>query len=142
MTAHAIPFPKAAPLTGGALWFAAFLLALGNFMVVLDITIANVSVPNIAGGLAVSPSQGTWVITSYSVAEAIVVPLTGWLSARFGTVKVFLFGIIGFGEDRAFDGCQLVMRRNHAALPFDVAGAERLGHRMMFEQDSKLRQFA
>ncbi len=59
---------------------AGFLLAVGNFMVVLDMTIANVSVPNIAGGLAVSPSQGTWVITSYSVAEAIVVPLTGWLA--------------------------------------------------------------
>ena len=104
MTAHAIPFPKAAPLTGGALWFAGFLLAIGNFMVVLDMTIANVSVPNIAGGLAVSPSQGTWVITSYSVAEAIVVPLTGWLSARFGTVKVFLFGIIGFGICSALCG--------------------------------------
>ena len=104
MTAQAIPFPRAAPLTGGALWFAGFLLAIGNFMVVLDMTIANVSVPNIAGGLAVSPSQGTWVITSYSVAEAIVVPLTGWLSARFGTVKVFLFGIIGFGICSALCG--------------------------------------
>ena len=59
-------------------------------MVVLDITIANVSVPNIAGGLAVSPSQGTWVITSYAVAEAITVPLTGWLAQRFGAVKVFV----------------------------------------------------
>ncbi len=104
MTAQAIRFPKIAPLTGGALWFAGFLLAVGNFMVVLDMTIANVSVPNIAGGLAVSPSQGTWVITSYSVAEAIVVPLTGWLSARFGTVKVFLFGIIGFGICSALCG--------------------------------------
>ena len=60
---------------------AGFLLAAGNFMVVLDMTIANVSVPNIAGSLAVAPNQGTWVITSYSVAEAIVVPLTGWLAA-------------------------------------------------------------
>ena len=59
-------------------------------MVVLDITIANVSVPHIAGGLAVSPSQGTWVITSYAVAEAISVPLTGWLAQRFGAVRVFV----------------------------------------------------
>jgi DHA2 family multidrug resistance protein len=66
-------------------------------MVVLDITIANVAVPHIAGGLAVSPSQGTWVITSYSVAEAITVPLTGWLAQRFGAVKVFVFGLVGFG---------------------------------------------
>ena len=66
---------------------AGFLLAVANFMVVLDMTIANVSVPNIAGGLAVSPNQGTWVITSYAVAEAIMVPLTGWLAQRFGAVQ-------------------------------------------------------
>ena len=71
----------AAAMQGGVLWLAGFLLAAGNFMVVLDMTIANVSVPNIAGGLAVSPNEGTWVITSYSVAEAITVPLTGWLAA-------------------------------------------------------------
>ncbi|MGG2324700.1 MFS transporter, partial [Salmonella enterica] len=65
-----------APLKGSALIFAGVALALANFMVVLDTTIANVSVPNIAGGLAVSPDQGTWTITSYSVAEAITVPLT------------------------------------------------------------------
>jgi len=92
------------PLTGSALAIAGFLLALGNFMVVLDMTIANVSVPNIAGGLAVSPNQGTWVITSYSVAEAIVVPLTGWLAGRFGAVRVFIFGIIGFGICSALCG--------------------------------------
>src|SRR5476651_1977976 len=92
------------PLTGSALLIAGFLLALGNFMVVLDMTIANVSVPNIAGGLAVSPSQGTWVITSYSVAEAIVVPLTGWLSQRFGAVRVFVLGIFGFGVFSALCG--------------------------------------
>ncbi|OXE36752.1 MAG: MFS transporter [Phenylobacterium zucineum] len=66
-------------------------------MVVLDTTIANVSVPHIAGALAVSPAQGTWVITSYSVAEAITVPLTGWLAQRFGAVRVFAFGMAGFG---------------------------------------------
>ena len=51
-------------MAGAPLWIAGLLLALANFMVVLDTTIANVSVPNIAGGLAVSPDQGTWVITS------------------------------------------------------------------------------
>src|SRR3546814_4118740 len=60
-------------------------------------TIANVSVPHIAGGLAVSPTQGTWVITSYAVADAIAVPLTGWLAMRFGTVRWFMISIIGFG---------------------------------------------
>ncbi|MBX3485659.1 DHA2 family efflux MFS transporter permease subunit [Phenylobacterium sp.] len=86
-----------APLTGARLMTAALLLGLANFMVVLDTTIANVSVPHIAGALAVSPSQGTWVITSYSVAEAITVPLTGWLAQRFGPVKVFAAGMAGFG---------------------------------------------
>ena len=77
--------------------FAGLVLAAANFLVVLDTTIANVSVSNISGALAVSPSQGTWVITSYAVAEAVVVPLTGWLSARFGAVKVFVLGMVGFG---------------------------------------------
>ena len=76
---------------------AAFALALANFVVVLDTTIANVSVPHIAGGLAVSPTQGTWVITSYAVADAITVPLTGWLASRFGSVRWFLISICGFG---------------------------------------------
>jgi MFS transporter, DHA2 family, multidrug resistance protein len=92
------------PLQGGALVLAGFLLAVGNFMVVLDMTIANVSVPNIAGSLAVAPNQGTWVITSYSVAEAIVVPLTGWLAQRFGAVRVFVAGMLGFGICSALCG--------------------------------------
>lgn len=87
----------APPLTGPALFLAAIMLGLANFMVVLDTTIANVSVPHIAGSLAVSPSQGTWVITSYAVAEAITVPLTGWLAQRFGPVKVFAVCMVGFG---------------------------------------------
>jgi len=72
-------------------------LAFTNFMVVLDTTIANVSVAHIAGGLGISSSEGTWVITSYAVAEAICVPLTGWLTKRFGTVRVFALGMAGFG---------------------------------------------
>ena len=55
---------------------AGLVLALSNLMVVLDLTIANVSVPHIAGNLGISPDQGTWIITSYAVAEAICVPLT------------------------------------------------------------------
>jgi DHA2 family multidrug resistance protein len=76
---------------------ACFVLAFTNFMVVLDTTIANVSVAHIAGGLGISSSEGTWVITSYAVAEAICVPLTGWLTRRFGTVRVFAVGMAGFG---------------------------------------------
>ncbi len=93
-----------APLAGMALWLSAMVLAAANFLVVLDTTIANVSVPNIAGGLAVSSSQGVWVITSYAVAEAVTVPLTGWLAARFGAVRVFVVGMIGFGICSALCG--------------------------------------
>jgi MFS transporter, DHA2 family, multidrug resistance protein len=81
----------------GTLILACFVLAFTNFMVVLDTTIANVSVAHIAGGLGISSSEGTWVITSYAVAEAICVPLTGWLTRRFGTVRVFALGMAGFG---------------------------------------------
>lgn len=84
------------PLTGTRLWLAAFGLALANFVVILDTTITNVSVPHIAGGLAISPSQGTWTITSYAVAEAITVPLTGWLAARFGTYRTLVASLVGF----------------------------------------------
>src|SRR5271155_5968235 len=81
---------------GGMLWTAGIVLALSNFVAVLNMTIANVTVPNIAGALGAGSSQGTWVITSYAVAEAITVPLTGWLSHRFGAQRVFLACYLGF----------------------------------------------
>ena len=62
----------------------------------LDTTIANVSVPTIAGNLGVSSTQGTWVITSYAVAEAITVPLTGWLAKKFGAQRTFITCYLGF----------------------------------------------
>jgi MFS transporter, DHA2 family, multidrug resistance protein len=97
MFARALERLPKAPTGPGAIWIAGVVLALSNFMVILDTSIANVSVPHIAGSLAISPDQGTWVITSYSVAEAICVPLTGWLAQRFGTVRSYLFAMIGFG---------------------------------------------
>ncbi|CAL4866323.1 Multidrug export protein EmrB [Asticcacaulis sp. MM231] len=90
-------YKEPVPLTGITLWLCGILLAMANFVAILDVSIANVSVPNIAGALGVSTSQGTWVITSYAVAEAIAVPLTGWLAMRFGTVRVFSVALIGFG---------------------------------------------
>lgn len=87
---------KVKPLTGSALLLAAFAIAMGNFLVVLDTTIANVSIPTISGSLGVSTSQGTWVITSYAVAEAITVPLTGWLAKRFGAARVFIACYLSF----------------------------------------------
>ena len=84
-------------LSGFEIAAIVLVLSMGNFLAVLDTTIANVLVPDIAGSLAVSSSNGTWVTTAYAVAEAIMVPLTGWLAGRFGPVKVFVFGIFGFG---------------------------------------------
>ena len=77
------------PLTGAALILAAIALSLGNFMVVLDTTVANVAMPTISGDVGVSTNEGTWIITAYAVAEAITVPLTGWLARTFGEVRLF-----------------------------------------------------
>jgi DHA2 family multidrug resistance protein len=84
------------PLTGAALAVTAFALAMGTFMQVLDTTIANVSLPTIAGNLGASTDQSTWIITSFVVANGIGVPITGWLMRRYGVVKVFVLSILGF----------------------------------------------
>jgi DHA2 family multidrug resistance protein len=92
------PAPAAArsPLKGGALVMGTLSLSLATFMNVLDSSIANVSLPSISGDLGVSISQGTWVITSFGVANAISVPLTGWLTQRFGAVRLFTASVILF----------------------------------------------
>src|SRR3546814_414558 len=84
------------PLTGVTLVLAAAALSFANFIVVLDTTIANVAMPTISGDLGVSTTEGTWIITAYAAAEAITVPLTGWLARRFGEVRLFVMCVIGF----------------------------------------------
>jgi len=84
------------PLQGPELVLGTIALSLATFMNVLDSSIANVSIPAISGDLGVSPSQGTWVITSFAVANAISVPLTGWLTQRFGPVRLFVGSILLF----------------------------------------------
>ncbi|MHA6205757.1 DHA2 family efflux MFS transporter permease subunit [Dyella soli] len=71
-------------------------LSLATFMQVLDTTIANVSLPTIAGNLGVSVNQSTWVITSFAVSTAIALPLTGFLTRRFGEVKLFIWSTLLF----------------------------------------------
>jgi DHA2 family multidrug resistance protein len=88
--------PASAPLRGAQLLLGTVALSLATFMNVLDSSIANVSIPAISGDLGVSPSQGTWVITSFAVANAISVPLTGWLTQRFGQVRLFTASILLF----------------------------------------------
>ena len=88
--------PVFAPLQGGELVLGTIALSLATFMNVLDSSIANVSIPAISGDMGVSPAQGTWVITSFAVANAISVPLTGWLTQRFGQVRLFTMSILLF----------------------------------------------
>ena len=71
-------------------------LALASFMQVLDTTIANVSLPTISGNLGGSANQATWVITSFAVSNAIALPLTGWLTRRFGERKLFMWSTLAF----------------------------------------------
>ena len=92
----AAPPPALPPLHGAERWLATISVSLATFMNVLDSSIANVSIPAIAGDLGVSPAQGTWVITSFAVANAISMPLTGWLAMRFGAVRVFIASTLLF----------------------------------------------
>ena len=80
-----------APLAGSRLALMTVALSLGIFMNVLDVSIANVAIPTIAGDLAVSPDNGTWVITSFAVSQAIMLPITGWLARQVGEVRLFLW---------------------------------------------------
>ncbi|MDE3071909.1 MAG: DHA2 family efflux MFS transporter permease subunit [Pseudomonadota bacterium] len=84
------------PLQGAPLALLTIAVAFSTFMEVLDMTIVNVSVPHIAGSLGVSPSEGTWTISSYALASAIMQPLTGWIARRFGEVKTFVGSVLMF----------------------------------------------
>lgn len=96
MSAVAQAVAPQSSLSGASKALTAVALALGTFMQVLDTSIANVSIPTIAGNLGVSTDQGTWVITSFAVANGISVPLTGWLMQRFGVVRTFVVSVILF----------------------------------------------
>ncbi|QNB13297.1 DHA2 family efflux MFS transporter permease subunit [Paraburkholderia tropica] len=92
-----IPDASAARAPGGVrLALLTFALSLATFIEVLDSTVTNVAVPAIAGSLGVANSQGTWVISSYSVAAAIAVPLTGWLARRLGETRLFIGAVLLF----------------------------------------------
>src|SRR5215469_3239303 len=80
----------AAPATSANPWLIAVVVALAVFMEVLDTTIANVALPYIAGGLGVSEDEASWVVTTYLVANAIIVTATSFLPRRFGRKSFFL----------------------------------------------------
>src|SRR6201981_1692186 len=77
-------------------WFIAITVTLATFMELLDTSIANVALPHIAGGLAVSYDESTWVLTSYLVANAVVLPLSAWLSRVFGRKNYYMACVATF----------------------------------------------
>lgn len=83
-------------LTGMPLFLATLGVSLAAFLIVLDYSVANVSIPYISGDLAVAVDQGTYVITSFSVGNAVALPITGWLTKRFGMIRVMLLSILLF----------------------------------------------
>lgn len=84
------------PLQGPALVLVAIAISVANFMQTLDLTIANVAVPTIAGDLGVAPDMGTWMLTSFATPLAITLPLTGRLAQRFGQVRLFRVSVVLF----------------------------------------------
>ena len=77
-------------------WLIVAIISIPTFMEVLDTSIANVALAHIAGGLSISTDEATWTITSYLVANAVVIPISGWLSDTFGRKRYFIFSIILF----------------------------------------------
>jgi MFS transporter, DHA2 family, multidrug resistance protein len=77
-------------------WIIAISVMLGTFMEVLDTTVVNVSLPHIAGNLSATIDESTWVLTSYLVANAIILPMTGWLANHFGRKRILMTSIVGF----------------------------------------------
>src|SRR5437868_3361928 len=77
-------------------WIVAIAVMCATFMEVLDTTVVNVSLPHIAGNLSATVDEATWVLTSYLVANAIVLPITGWLANRFGRKNLLLISVVGF----------------------------------------------
>src|ERR1700739_5034686 len=91
-----LPFPRAAERPVVNPWVIAATVTLATFMELLDTAIANVSLPHIAGGLAVSYDQSTWVLTSYLVSNAVVLPLSAWLSRVFGRKRYYMLCVVLF----------------------------------------------
>src|SRR6478752_2736345 len=77
-------------------WIVAIAVMFATFMEVLDTTVVNVSLPHIAGNLSATIDESTWVLTSYLVANAIILPMTGWLARTFGRKRLLMASVTGF----------------------------------------------
>ena len=85
-------------------WLIAIAVMSSTFMEVLDTTVVNVSLPHIAGSLSASTDEATWTLTSYLVANAIILPMTGWLAGRFGRKRLLMMAVVGFTVASFFCG--------------------------------------
>jgi MFS transporter, DHA2 family, multidrug resistance protein len=95
MSAEAFPLAGARPRDVNP-WIVAIAVMSATFMEILDTTVVNVSLPHIAGNLSATIDESTWALTSYLVANAIVLPLTGWLANHFGRKRLLLTSVAGF----------------------------------------------
>src|SRR5258705_3366037 len=85
-------------------WLIVISVMFGTFMEVLDTTVVNVSLPHIAGNLSATPEEATWALTSYLVANAIILPITGWLANYFGRKRLLMSAVVGFTTASFFCG--------------------------------------
>jgi MFS transporter, DHA2 family, multidrug resistance protein len=97
----ALPRPVAMEINP---WLVAIAVMSSTFMEVLDTTVVNVSLPHIAGNLSATPEEATWALTSYLVANAIVLPMTGWLANQFGRKRLLMASVVGFTTASFFCG--------------------------------------
>src|ERR1700685_1625253 len=77
-------------------WIITVAVMLATFMEVLDTTVVNVSIPHLAGNMGATVEEGTWVVTSYLVSNAIILPIAGWLAMRFGRRRMLMLCVTGF----------------------------------------------
>src|SRR3954453_11024298 len=77
-------------------WIVAMTVTLATFMEVLDVSIANVALPHIGGSLGASQDESTWILTSYLVSNAVVLPISAWLATRFGRKRFYMSSVAVF----------------------------------------------
>jgi MFS family permease len=94
-------------------WLIAIAVMSSTFMEVLDTTVVNVSLPHIAGNLSATTDEATWTLTSYLVANAIVLPMTGWLASTFGRKRLLMMSVTGFTLASFFCGLALAAFSHH-----------------------------
>src|SRR3954464_14876574 len=104
MSAAAIPFPNAPAVPRVNPWLIAVVVTMATFMEVLDTSIANVSLPHIAGNLSAGVDESTWILTSYLMANAIILPLSGWMSSIFGRKNYYMLSVALFTASSILSG--------------------------------------